>query len=42
MNKHLYRIIFNHSRNLPMVVAEIATGGQQSTARRRSRPSAQR
>ncbi|WP_434526801.1 hemagglutinin repeat-containing protein [Photorhabdus asymbiotica] len=42
MNKQLYRIIFNRSRNRLMVVAEIARAGQGSTARRRGRPSAQR
>nr|CAR67544.1 similar to hemagglutinin/hemolysin-related proteins. putativ transmembrane protein [Photorhabdus asymbiotica subsp. asymbiotica ATCC 43949] len=42
MNKQLYRLIFNRSRNRLMVVAEIARAGQGSTARRRGRPSAQR
>ncbi|WP_434524875.1 hemagglutinin repeat-containing protein [Photorhabdus asymbiotica] len=42
MNKQLYRIIFNRSRNRLMVVAEIARAGQGSTARRRGRSSAQR
>ncbi|WP_256125329.1 two-partner secretion domain-containing protein [Photorhabdus luminescens] len=37
MNKHLYRIIFNKARNMLMVVADIATSGQGSTVRRRSR-----
>uniref|UniRef100_UPI0036DC8421 hemagglutinin repeat-containing protein n=1 Tax=Photorhabdus sp. RM322S TaxID=3342825 RepID=UPI0036DC8421 len=37
MNKHLYRIIFNKARNMLMVVADIATAGQGSTVRRRSR-----
>ncbi|NHB90041.1 ESPR-type extended signal peptide-containing protein, partial [Photorhabdus tasmaniensis] len=42
MNKHLYRIIFNLSRNMLMVVPEIAGTGPSNTARRRGRPSAQR
>uniref|UniRef100_UPI0025AEE8AF hemagglutinin repeat-containing protein n=2 Tax=Photorhabdus laumondii TaxID=2218628 RepID=UPI0025AEE8AF len=37
MNKHLYRIIFNKARNMLMVVSDIATSGQGSTVRRRSR-----
>ncbi|WP_445495133.1 hemagglutinin repeat-containing protein [Photorhabdus sp. SF281] len=37
MNKNLYRIIFNKARNMLMVVADIATSGQGSTVRRRSR-----
>ncbi|WP_387464676.1 ESPR-type extended signal peptide-containing protein [Photorhabdus sp. RM323S] len=42
MNRHLYRIIFNLSRNMLMVVPEIAGTGPSNTARRRGRPSAQR
>ncbi|NHB89227.1 adhesin, partial [Photorhabdus tasmaniensis] len=42
MNKHLYRIIFNHARNMLMVVAEIASPGPGHTARRRGRSSVQR
>ncbi|WP_415186283.1 hemagglutinin repeat-containing protein [Photorhabdus akhurstii] len=39
MNKQLYRIIFNQSRQLWIVVAEIARAGRGRTGRRAHRPS---
>ncbi|MCK3669954.1 hemagglutinin repeat-containing protein [Photorhabdus noenieputensis] len=39
MNKQLYRIIFNQSRQMWMVVAEIARAGRGRTGRRTRRPS---
>ncbi|WP_083451851.1 hemagglutinin repeat-containing protein [Photorhabdus heterorhabditis] len=42
MNKQLYRIIFNQSRQMWMVVAEIARARRGRTGHRRRRPSAQR
>ncbi|NHB94374.1 ESPR domain-containing protein, partial [Photorhabdus cinerea] len=39
MNRHLYRIIFNQTRQMWMVVAEIANTGPGRTGRRTRRPS---